>query len=245
MSKKEEKMCEPNHIRVASFDIGKKNFSFYIEEFDKSDLEKIVELPKHLQYNEDGTPTEKMQNILDRICTNGTTILHKNSDLTKNCKDGKILDPETFHNMTDLLDSYEKYWNTCSYFIIEQQMSFGKKRNPTAVKLGQHCYSYFTIRYGRSKSVTEFPAYHKTQILGACKERGKLLKNGKYKWISVDKLSRKKWSVEKAEEILNNRDEGYVMDEIKEKKKRDDQADCLTMLQSWKYLMYVEKSYQN
>jgi len=235
-------MSNQSSIRVAAFDIGKKNFSFYIEEFDKDDLNSIKNLPKTLQYNDDGTPTSKMQNILDQVCMNGVTIIHKNSDLTANCDKTKMLDPETFHNMNDLLDKYSDHFEKCSYFVIEQQMNFGKRRNPMAMKLGQHCYSYFAIKYGRGKTILEFPAYHKTQVLGAIKDKGKKLKSGKYKWISVDKPARKKWSVAKAAEILSNRDEEHVMDEIKEKKKRDDQADCLTMIQSWKYLHYVDKS---
>ena len=35
-----------NNIWVASFDIGKKNFSFYVEEFDKDIFLKINNIPK-------------------------------------------------------------------------------------------------------------------------------------------------------------------------------------------------------
>lgn len=121
-------------------------------------------------------------------------------------------------------------------------MSFGKnKRNTMALKLGQHCYSYFTIKYGRFKKVIEFPAYHKTQVLGAEKIRGKKFKNGNYRWKTIDKPTRKKWSVAKATEILTYRGEKETIENIKTKAKKDDLADTLTQLQAFKYLFFIEK----
>ena len=60
-------------IRVASFDIGKKNFAFYIEEINTTDL-KIVNIPLSRRYNTDGTPTSEMSNILNSIYKNGKMI---------------------------------------------------------------------------------------------------------------------------------------------------------------------------
>jgi hypothetical protein len=229
-------------IWCASFDIGYVNFCFYIEEMDRSSFEKIKNIPKEKRYNEDGTPTENMKKILDIVCKNGKTILHKNSNISKNCVNGKSLDPETFHNMTDLLDSYGNYWDKCSFFIVEQQMQFGKmKRNPKAMKLGHHCQSYFIFRYGRFKQVLEFPSYYKTQILGCKKIKGKKCKNGKYRWKAVDKPARKKWSIMKATEILENRGEKDTINNIKSKSKKDDLADTLTQLQAFKFLFFVSK----
>jgi hypothetical protein len=126
--------------------------------------------------------------------------------------------------------------------VIEEQMAFGKKLNKMAVKLGQHCYSYFTFLYGKSKVVFEFPAYHKTQVLGAEKEEGKPYKSGKKRYKAVDKPQRKKWAVEKALEILNNRGEIEVIEGMTTKKKKDDLADTFLQLQAFKYKMFVEKS---
>ncbi len=109
----------------------KKNFAFYVEEMYHKQLSSLKNIPLKDRYNIDGTPTTAMQNLLDQVCMNGKTILHTNSDLTKNCKKGSYLDPETFHNMTDLLDSYSEYWDRCSHFVIEQQMSFGKNKRNT------------------------------------------------------------------------------------------------------------------
>jgi hypothetical protein len=152
-------------MRIASFDIGKKNFCFCIEEIDISQNE-INRFKKQfsdikVKYNRDGTLTEDMEIVLTDFIQKGTIILYKNSDITQNCDPGLALDTETFYNMNDLLDEYRKYWDTCDVFVIEQQMNFGKLKNPMAIKLGNHCFSYFTFLYGRNKKVVEFPAYHK------------------------------------------------------------------------------------
>jgi hypothetical protein len=121
-------------------------------------------------------------------------------------------------------------------------MSFGAKINKMAVKLGQHCYSYFTFLYGRRKCYIEFHAYYKTQILGAPKIPGKPYKSGKPRWKAMAKPQRKKWSVKQAVEILTSRGEVDVLDGLTTVKKRDDLADTLTQLQAFKYLVYVDQS---
>jgi len=234
-------MTEENLIRVASFDVGKVNFAFCVEEMNRSELLNLKNVPKLKRYNSDGTPTPTFSLILKNVCQNGKIVLFKNCNLTKNCSKGKYLDPETFHNLTDLLDEYTEYWNKCEAFIIEQQMSFGKRHNTLALKLGQHCYSYFIFRYGRFKQVVEFPSYHKTQVLGASKIECKT-KKGKVSYKAMDKPTRKKWSVEKANTILADRDDFKTMAEMSSKKKQDDLADVLCQLQAFKYLAFVDRS---
>ena len=156
----------------ASFDIGKKNFSFCVEMFDNSVHYNFPS--KNKRYHENGTPFDDFDNnVLNKIYMNGKILLLENVDITSNCDSKCKLDPNTFHNMTDVLDRYSKFWDMCSVFIIEKQMQFGNRVNPMAIKLGQHCYSYFAIKYANFKDIVEFPAYHKTQILGAAK----ILKN--------------------------------------------------------------------
>lgn len=230
-----------NIILCASFDIGKKNFSFYIQEINITELTKISNIPYINRYNENGSPTNDMTNILNKIYQNGKTIIYSNNDLTENCNSKISLDPETFHNMNDLLDSYLEYFDKCSYFIIEQQMNFGKfKTNHMALKLGHHCYSYFTFKYGRFKKYIEFPAYHKTQILGSVKKQVKSYKNGKKRWKTMDKPDRKKWSIQKSREILTEKNETSVWNDINKLKKKDDISDCITQLQSFIYLHFID-----
>lgn len=224
-------------MHIASFDIGKKNFAFCIEEFDVEKLKKIKNIPKLSRYNDNGTTTPAMEKVLNEVYNNGTIVLHKNVDLTKNCDSAEKLDPETFHNMTELLDSYSSYWDKCDTFVIEEQMSFGVKLNKIAVKLAQHCYSYFAIRYGRKKKIIEYPAFNKTQVLGAPKIEGKPYKSGKIRYKAMEKPARKKWAVQKITEIMENKGIVGIFANIK---KKDDLADTFLQLQSYKYKEYVD-----
>lgn len=226
--------------RVASFDIGKKNFAFCIEEFDK---ESLLSLDSDFKlYNEDGTPTERFSTVLNQVCNNGEVILCVNEDLTMNCAKGSYLDRETFYNMNDLLDKYVSYFDHCEAILVEEQMNYGKaKRNPMAVKLGQHCQSYFMIRYGHLKPIIEFPAYHKTQVLGAKKLETKNKKD-KVVYKAMEKPARKKWSVQKASEILKARGEDYFLNNITTMTKKDDICDCLLQGIAYRCLKYVNKT---
>jgi hypothetical protein len=230
-------MEDTDIVWIASFDIGKKNFAFYIEEFDKSEILKLPKLTNAKRYNADGTTTSVFSKIVEQVCSNGKCILFQNSDLTDGCKKNSYLDPETYHNMTDLLDQYVDYWDQCDAFVIEKQMSFGKRHNTMALKLGQHCWSYFAFKYSRFKEIVEFPAYHKTQILGA-KKLEKNNKKGNLKYTSIDKPARKKWSVEKAMDILKSRNDFDTIKNLTSARKRDDLADVLCQLQAFKILTY-------
>jgi hypothetical protein len=225
-------------IWVASFDIGKKNFAFYIEECNKKELGNVECLPYSERYHLDGTPTETFTQIINQVCINGKMILFENVDLTTGTNKDYYLDTAIFHNMTDVLNKYTMYWDKCDTFLIEKQMSFGKKHNTMALKLGQHCWSYFELHYRRTKEIIEFPAYHKTQVLGAKKIEIKT-KTGKIKYKAVEKTDRKKWSVEKAMDILKQRNDNHTISKLTSVKKRDDLADVLCQLQAFKILVYL------
>lgn len=227
-----------DHVWLASFDIGKRNFAFYIEQVHPSTLDALETLTRSKRYEKNGECTFHQQSVINHVCGYGTSILYKNIDLTltTSSTSAVYLDPEVFHAMTECLDMYMAYWNQCSVFVIEKQMAFGMTRNTMAVKLGQHCYSYFAIRYGRFKDILEFPAYYKTKILGAPK---KLMSNGTYR--AVDKPSRKKWTVGEARRILSARKDTEMLLHLNSAKKRDDLADVLCQLQAFKYLAFVSK----
>ena len=122
--------------------------------------------------------------------------------------------------MYNVLDQYTDIWDNCDAILIEKQMSFGTgKQNTMAMKLAQHCYSYFIYRYRGSKHPVEFPAYLKTQLLGAPKHFGtitKIFKNGKTTEI---KDNRKRWASRKAMEILKNRNDTETLESIEMVKK--------------------------
>lgn len=218
-------------VYAASFDIGKCNFAFYIEEFNTGNMSTLTNIPRNKRYNPDGLPTKEFEEVMSSIYLNGNKILYKNLDLTHGTEKSKYLDKKIYINMINALDEYKEYFEKCSIIIIEQQMSFKSAQNTMALKLGQHCYSYFAIRYGETKEIVEFPAYYKTQILGAPKKGGK----------AMSKPERKKWSTEKAVDILMERGDMETLEEIVSKKKKDDLADVLIQLQSFKFLRYVDK----
>jgi len=231
-----------NILRVISIDIGSKNFCFYVEEFDKKHLNDIKNIPELKRYNPNGTPTSDMNKILNKIYMNGNTLLHENVDLTTGCKKGKYLDTAVLHNLTNLLDKYSDIFDTCSIVVVEEQMAFRGKVNTKAIKIGQHCQSYFMFKYGKFKEVIEFPSYHKTHVLGSEKLEKGTTKKGKTKYKNIDKPARKKWSIEKAKEILTIRGEtDHVLLTAKRGIKKDDIADTITMLAAFKYLRFVDK----
>ena len=218
-------MTDP--IYIASFDIGKKNFAFCIEEMCPQTLQSIPSISKPMRYMKDGSCSAELSSVLHRVCMEGRIILIENIDLTGHCS-SKGFDTRILINLTNVLTKYESYWNRCFAFIIEQQMSFGKKRNYMAFKIAQHCFSYFLIQYASFKHILEYPSYHKTRVFGAPK--------------SFSKYQRKKWAIEKATEILNQRGDTDTLRLFSSSKKKDDLSDIIVQLQSFKYLYFVEKS---
>lgn len=231
---------ENNIIWIASFDIGKKNFAFYIEEINLKNLNEVKNISKLKRYNLDGTCTSEFQKILDSVYMNGKKILLKNVDLTMGTNKKKYFDIELCHNLIGVLDEYSEYFDNVSYVIVEQQMSFGKKVNTMALKLGQHCESYFLFKYGRFKEVIEFPSYYKTQVLGAEKLK-KTTKTGKISYKAVDKTIRKKWAIDEASTILAEREDFDTLSELTSMKKSDDVSDVIVQLQAFKYLYFIDK----
>jgi hypothetical protein len=208
----------------------------------------------------DINPTEKYTDFLEEFYHCGKTILCSNNDITKDINDSddikdikdikikkknkkknlddsdnsyysdtdnkdnkkkgsKSLNANIFLRLTSLLDKNKDYFDKCSTIIIEQQMSFGNRINTMAIKIAQHTYSYFLFRYGNTKKIVEFPSYNKTQILGAPG--------------GLDKPKRKKWAIEKANEIWTLRGDLDTIDFITSNKKKDDMSDCLLHVLSY------------
>ena len=231
---------EEEIVNIASFDIGKKNFAFYVEQINISELEKIKNLERTKRYNVDGTTTTAFEKILEQIYKNGKKILLGKFDLTDGTDKSKYFDSDICYNLFDLLDEYKEYWDDIKYVIVEKQMAFGKKINTMALKLGQSCQSYFMLNYGRDVKVIEFPAYHKTLVLGAPQTLTKT-KTGKVKYKTLGDRERKKWSVKEGFYILSLREDHETMSELGTIKKLDDVNDVIVQLQAFKYLYFVEK----
>jgi hypothetical protein len=235
----------PNNKQwFVAIDPGKCNFAFIIEEIDLDMLKNIQCPPKKQRFienienkkeenekgekkkrkkREDLEPSENYISFLEQFYHCGKTILCENNDITGGIKSekkgSKSLDSSLFLRLTELLDSYKEYWDKCDTIIIEQQMSFGKLVNTMAIKIAQHTYSYFLFRYGNTKNIIEFPSYHKTQILGAPG--------------GLEKPKRKKWAIEKADEIWSLRGDMDTASKVGSKKKKDDMSDCLLHVLSY------------
>lgn len=196
-------------VYIASIDPGKNNFAFSIE---KIYIDKC----------------KKLKSLKD-LHAIGETIIVENINVSQNLDSKKYIDNKIFINLTSVLDKYKPYWDKCKVILIEKQMSFGRnKNNILALKIAQHCLSYFTIIYGGFKTILEYPAYHKTQVLEAP--------------TKMDKPQRKKWAIQKAMEILGNRScNGEILKKIESVKKRDDMCDCILMNMSFIYQLYILK----
>lgn len=220
-----------NTITIASFDIGKRNFAYLVEEFSVDSLDELKSFPitkkplKH-KYNKDGTPVKAMTSVLEKVCQNGVVIGYDNIDLVEEVNID--IDQSTFVKLTEILDDRLDLWDVCSVILIEKQMSFGKaKTNPMALRLAHHCYSYFVIKYGMFKTIISYPAYNKTKVLGATK--------------GLTPHFRKKWSGEKALAILGGREQdSELFFSLMKTHKKDDIADCFLQLQALKYTLFVE-----
>jgi hypothetical protein len=216
-----------NCIWIGSFDIGKNNFSFCIEEVNPPKIAEIEYILPKNRFIPDGTPTEEYKKILDKVVNTGKIILIDNVSLMDNCKRTSF-DPTIFSNMNKVLEKYTGYWSKCTKCIIETQMSFGKMINLSAIKLAQHCFSWFNIKLPQIK-VFEFPAYHKTKVLGAPKK--------------MTKPQRKKWAVKKASEILQARNDQVTIQKIQQRCKQDDECDVIVQLQAFKILDFIDNSF--
>lgn len=207
---------------ILSIDIGTKNFAFWVDSFPKEVFENKIKL----EYNRDGTATPSTRRHIENIAMSGQAITFSNEDVATG-EDTKVeVSSDTLCSLTELLNSYQDVFSKCDYIVVEKQMSFGKVRNTKAIRVAHHVQSYFLTMFGRLAEVVSFPAYHKTQILGAPKIE-KTTKKGKCTYKSVDKPTRKKWAISVAEDILLSRRDWSSIEKLGALKKKDDVSDCL------------------
>lgn len=209
MSQDEKVENTDNIVYIASIDPGKNNFAFSVEAI-------YIDKCKNLKN-------------LDQLPLVSKTIIVENIDVSKGLDKSKYVDINVFVALTEVLDRYRKYWDMCRFILIEKQMSFGRNKNNTlALKIAQHCLSYFSFLYGKFKNLVEYPAYHKTQVLQAPPK--------------MSKPDRKKWAITKALDILTVRKYNQdILDKLNSVKKKDDMSDCILMNLSFIYQVYVLK----
>jgi len=182
-------------LRIASFDIGKRNFAHYIEDRDFKELLKM-----------------KGKQIKNDFLKGGKTI---ELDVVNLCEKKNRYNDSIRRNMIQYLDSKYEIFSTVDIFVIEQQFfsSFGRKKtaqaNVDAIKIGECVSTYFTLNFPDAEVVT-FSSTFKTQSLNAPKK--------------MNKIQRKKWAVDKAKEIFRSRGEtdmcniyDYIEDNFKKR----------------------------
>ena len=232
-------------LRLATFDIGRKNFAHHVEDVALEGTDAIfsletryASLPRQLRRRVKGTVSPQISELLHLVCTSGTTIHQDVVDLRADPKCKKI-DLPTRNNLFTYLQRLVPLWQTCDLFIIEQQYfsTFtpkgrrGKKTeaNIDAIKLGECCYAWFQIKFPRAE-ILFYGSQNKTQILGAPN--------------SLSKYQRKKWAIGKMGELMELRGETKRLKRLREVKKRmhqklDDVADCVVMAQAYKFQKMV------
>lgn len=131
----------------------------------------------------------------------------------------KKIEKDIARQIIEVLDAYQSLWNQCDYFIIEQQMQFRHATNIKALKIAQFVLCYFCI-YCKDKTIEEYPAYNKTQVLGAP--------------TGLKKYDRKKWVVDYIQRILRDRGEEHFLEGFS---KKDDVSDTIAQI-----LAYVKQN---
>lgn len=195
-------------LRIASIDIGKKNFSQYIQDTDIETLQKLKneyrKLPKCLQRKTSGNMNKSVENILKQIFLSGTRIQTGVYDLRAD-KTSDVFDVETRKNIISHLNSFYDVWKTCDVILIEQQFfrtfngrrrGGGSSANVDAIKIAEAVFTWFLIKFP-DKELTYFSSTLKTQVLGA-----------PYK---LTKIQRKKWAEEKCKEIYQLRNDEMMI----------------------------------
>ena len=206
---------------IVSFDIGIKNFAFVVMSFS---LEKKNEMMmnnlslKDRYHSFSKECTLSFQKYLEKYIYPNFDIVHfENLDIQNEKKELS----QTFKDIHDILDSYYLLWENTNVVLIEQQMQFKHNSNIKALKISQHIYSHFLIKYNYIH-VIEYPAYYKTQILGAP--------------LKLKKHERKKWAINKVSEILQNKNIEHLLENHK---KKDDISDCILMCISYFYQTFI------
>jgi len=117
--------------------------------------------------------------------------------------------------LTNVLDKYNYLWEQCDVILVEKQMQFKNIINTKIIRIAHHCLSYFEIKYPHIV-VIHYPSSNKTRVLNAPH--------------GMTKPQRKKWSISKVDEILNNRGDNITIEKRNQMiSKLDDVSDCILM----------------
>jgi hypothetical protein len=200
-------------MRVVAFDIGRLNFAFAVVETDPVRfLASGVSIPPRgsrcvRSNNNAATPEAVM--AWREIARCSCVVDMQNHAI------GKTTDPfpDVVKRLSSLLFSLTPEWDACTHVLIEQQMGARHASNIACLKIAQHVYAFF-LHFFPEKNLIEYPAYMKTQAMGAP--------------LKISKSDRKKWAVEKCREFIKWTGEEHG-DRMTAFRKKDDVSDCVLM----------------
>lgn len=194
--------------RIASFDIGRKNFAQYVEDIDMDILnnlsEKYFDLDKSLRRRTKGPMNSKIYKILKECYKCGKRVSIGVYDISDPESDRYSISSRD--KLIEHLENFREVWETCDQFIIELQYfatytgrgkKSGSEANVDAIKISEGTFMWFKLNYP-NKVVNFFPSTNKTQILGAPN--------------SLNKPQRKKWVEEKSRNIFELRNDNDMLE---------------------------------
>jgi len=196
-------------IRIASFDIGKKNFAQYIEDVDMEIIEELNKkynsLPPKFKRRVKGPTNPHIDRILEEVYTSSNRVQTGVYDLRED-KESNKFDMGTRKNLLRHLESYDYLWRNCDIIFIEEQ--FCKKgrgkiqmqANVGAIKIAECTLTWFLSIYP-FKKIMYFGSENKTNILGAPPK--------------MTKTQRKKWATDKSREIYEMRKDSDMIELFK------------------------------
>lgn len=210
---------------IAAFDMGTRNFAFCVEQ-----VTLPLPTPTPESFDVHGLPTEAYAPFLDHVYASGTLVECQCIDLLALCaQQGQN---NLYLGLNTVLDQFRRLWDHVDVILVEQQMAYGKnKSNIQALRLAQHCLTYFYTVYGPFKVIQEMSSTLKTRMLGCPHQQRK------------QHALRKRFAVDRVERILRDRTD-TLADHWAQLPKRDDVSDCILMIQVYK-IQLVRRATKN
>jgi len=148
-----------------------------------------------------------------------TTLLYEKFRIKNEDRElTELSESKLYKKLTDFLDMYIDLFQTCHIVIIERQMPFNYK----ATRIAQHTLTYFMMLLRNNRIL---PLFFEIDS----KLKGKQLGASSH----LNERGIKAWSVDKAIELLNYRNDKIAIDIMaKNKNKADDLADTVCQIEA-------------
>ena len=228
------KLPLPENVRIASFDMGRRNFAVYVEDVPHAFLKKARLAARKLSSSVRHSVKRRLEDFpqlheqISEVCLSGTRVHLAVYDIQDDSEEGFGM--KTRRRLVEVLDSLGAVLATCDIAVLEQQYVNGLDRrtrkgkaggtaNFPALKVGEAVATWLTIRVPWVEAFF-FGASFKTQILGAPPE--------------MTKPERKRWAVERARKLMEERGDAVGRKTL-QRSKADDLADTILMAAAFKW----------